>query len=544
MFAEFDVWKFLAGLGIFLFGMYLLETAIKQLAGRAFKRFMRRHTNNVFKAILNGTLLTALLQSSSVVTLMTLAFVGAGILSLRNALGIIFGSNLGTTLKGWIVAALGFKLNFETLSLPMIAVGALVMVLLANWERIASWGKALTGFGFLFLGLGYMKVSIEYLAESVDISVYAGYGPWVFLLIGFVLTAIIQSSSATMVIVLSALNAGIIPFESAAAMVIGADLGTTITALLGGMPGAAAKKQVAMGHFTFNLVVDLIAFLCLTPLIYLVRHVLGVEDEIMALVVFHSTFNLLGIFLFVPFLNLFARFLENRFSASSDAVSSYINSLSINVPEAALEGLEKESLQMLDKCIHLHQKVFKIHSGLFTRENTFMKEYQELKKLEGEMFRFYTELQKQSLGDEESMRLHQLIQVIVNSIHSAKSIKDIAPNLEEFYNSGKKELNDLFDFFKVGDQSFADSIHAILDSGKADLEELMLLYRQVEKTYSEGLHQLYDEKYRKKLIETEISTSLTLNRELHSARKALIYAAANYFLSHEQAHDFDRLRVA
>lgn len=543
MFEQFDGWKFLAGLGIFLFGMYLLETAIKQLAGRTFKRFMRRHTNNTFKAILNGTLITALLQSSSVVSLMTLAFVGAGILSLRNALGIIFGSNLGTTLKGWIVAALGFKLNFETLSLPMIAIGALVMVLLASWERLAAWGKALTGFGFLFLGLGYMKVSIEYLAESVDLTQYTEYGPWVFLLIGFILTAIIQSSSATMVITLSALNAAIIPFESAAAMVIGADLGTTITALIGGMPGAAAKKQVAMGHFTFNLVVDLIAFLLLHPLIFVVQDIFGVKDEIMGLVVFHSTFNVLGILLFVPFLNLFTRLLERLFTSASDAEAKFINTLSINVPEAALEGLEKESARMLRKTLILHQKAFDIEQELFSRENAFIKHYTFLKHLEGEMFSFYTELQKQELGPVESLRLHQLIQVIVNSLHSAKSIKDIQPNLKEFHDSAKQEMNDLFGFFKQADDAFNTGFEQCLNGKDTDLEGLMTIYRDVEKHYNEGLHFLYDSRFRKKLVEVELSTALTINRELHSARKALVYAAAHYFLSHEESHSFDRMRV-
>ncbi len=543
MFEQFDSWKFLAGLGIFLFGMFLMEEAIKRLAGRTFKRFIRKHTRNTFEAILNGTLITALLQSSSVVSLMTLAFVGAGILSLRNALGIIFGSNLGTTLKGWIVAALGFKLNFETLSLPMIAIGALIMVLLSRWERLAAWGKALTGFGFLFLGLGYMKESIDFLAESVDLTEYMAYGPWAFLIIGFILTAIIQSSSATMVITLSALNAGIIPFESAAAMVIGADLGTTITALIGGMPGASEKKQVAMGHFTFNLVVDVIAFILLTPLIYLVREVFGVHDEIMGLVVFHSTFNILGIFLFVPFLNLFTRFLQNRFPGDQDDVATYINTLSINIPEAALEGLEKETQGLLRKSLDLHQLAFRFDSGLFSRENAFLKQYRFMKHLEGEIFSFYTELQKQELEENEALRLHQLIQVIVNSIHSAKSIKDIHNNLEEFHRSGKQELNDLYQFFKESDEEICREIAVLMEDEKKDTEEIMTLYRKVETAYDEGIHQLNDTRFRKKLVETELGTTLTVNRELHSARKALIYSLANLYLTPQEAHDFDRMRI-
>ena len=134
---SFDFWRFLAGLGIFLLGMLFIEEALKNLAGRTFKKFLRKHTSHPVKGILSGTVVTALLQSSSVVTLMLLAFVGAEIMTLRNAIGVIFGSNLGTTFTGWIVTLLGFKLEIESFALPMIAIGGLVRVFLNGKGK---WG--------------------------------------------------------------------------------------------------------------------------------------------------------------------------------------------------------------------------------------------------------------------------------------------------------------------------------------------------------------------------------------------------------------------
>jgi phosphate:Na+ symporter len=536
---QFDIWKFIAGLGIFLFGMYLLEESLKQLAGRTFKKFLKRNTKNVFKAILSGTLVTAVLQSSSIVSLMTLAFVGAGIISMRNALGIIFGSNLGTTFTGWIVATLGFKLNIEGFALPMIGIGAILMVILNQWARLSTIGKAFVGFGFLFLGLDYMKVSIEYLAQNFDITQFADYGPFLFLLVGFVFTAIIQSSSAMMVITLSALSSGIIPFTSAAAMVIGSDLGTTITALIGGMTGVAAKKQVALGHFLFNFIVDIIAFLLLGALIYLVKNVFAIKDDVMALVVFHSTFNLMGIILFLPFTNSFAHFLENRFKADNHTISKYIKQVTAEVPEAALEALGNEANDLLKQVVSLHTNAFGSGKSVFNNMRySFKAQYHSLKHLEGEMFNFYTNLQQQPLTIEEASRLHQLIIVMRYALHAAKGIKDIEPNLQEFYDSTKNELNELYEHFKQSNYAFVNEINRIQEKNSLDLEDMMELLKLIENDYDNILHELNDHRYRKKLTEMDISTALTVNREMFSAHRSLLYAMAYYFLESSVAREF------
>lgn len=544
MLSQFDIWKFLAGLGIFLFGMHLLEEALKQLTGRTFKQFLKRHTNNRFKAVLSGTLVTAVLQSSSVVSLMTLAFVGAGIISMHNALGIIFGSNLGTTFTGWIVATLGFKLDIEGFSLPLIGIGALAAMVLDKWSQFSNVGKAILGFGFIFFGLDFMKTSIEYLAGDFDISHFSNYSPFAFLLIGFAFTAIIQSSSAMMVITLSALSTQLISFPSAAATIIGADLGTTITALLGGMPGVAAKKRVALGQFLFNLIIDFIAFVFLSQLIYLVKKIFNMQDDVMALVVFHSTFNLMGILIFIPFLNYFAQFLENRFTKDDHAISKYINLVTEDVPEAAITALQNEALDLLTNVITLQNSAFSATNSFFTFDPPFKDKYFHLKHLEGEMFNFYTKLQQEALSNEESSRLHQLMLVMRYSLHAAKGIKDIEPNLREFYDSTKQELTILHDLFNKANKSFGSELKKIIANQKTDAEELMALSKQLDQHYETILHQLNDNKFSKKLTELEISTTLTVNRELYSGHKSLIYAITYFFLKSDEARQFVSLPVA
>jgi phosphate:Na+ symporter len=171
-----DIWKLLAGLGIFLFGMFLMEESIKNLAGRSFKGFIRNSTKGILRSVASGTLVTGILQSSSAVSLMVLAFVGAGIMAMENAIGVILGSNLGTTVTAWIVAFFGFKVNIEDYSLPLIGLGGLGLIFLGKSVRYSNISKLLVGFGFLFMGLDYMKTSVEAMTQSFDVSSLPDYG--------------------------------------------------------------------------------------------------------------------------------------------------------------------------------------------------------------------------------------------------------------------------------------------------------------------------------------------------------------------------------
>lgn len=292
MLEEFDAWKLLAGLGIFLFGMFQLEEAIRELSGTAFRKLLRLYTNNRVKAILTGTVTTAILQSSSAVTLMVLAFVGAAIINMESAIGITIGANLGTTFTAWIVALLGFKVSIESFSLPLIGVGGVGMIFLANRQKLLQLCKLLMGFGFIFLGLDYMKTSVETVAAHVDIGQLPDWGIWVYAIFGLLLTAVMQSSSATIAIVLTALSSQLLSFYQAESMVIGANVGTTVTVLIGSVGGTTAKKRVALSHLIFNLITGLAAFSLINVFTWLIMDFFAMRHEpVVALALFHTLFN-------------------------------------------------------------------------------------------------------------------------------------------------------------------------------------------------------------------------------------------------------------
>lgn len=550
-----DIWKFVAGLGLFLFGMSQLEKGVQELAGRRFKTFIRKHTKNKIKAIFGGTVITAVLQSSSVVSLMLLAFVGAGVISMQNALGVILGSNLGTTFTGWLVATLGFKVDIESFIMPFIAIGALLVVLFPKHQRLFNSGLLIIGLAFLFLGLSFMKDSITYLAENFDLSVFTEYGPVVFLMVGFVFTAIIQSSSASMVITLSALHTGIIDFHAGAAMVIGADLGTTITVLLGGLKGTASKKRVALGHFLFNLVTDLLAFLLMGVLIWFITKVLNIKDPLFGLVVFHSTFNILGIITFYPILGRFANYLNSKYTRDDDRAGLFIHESTVEVPEAVLEALHNETGHLTSLVVKLYGKAFLYEfeesskavgkGNLLKSKEGFKDHYHRIKRLQGEIINCYIELQKQALTQEESSKLSGVISATGNALHAAKDIKDIEKNLSDFRKSGNSALNKLYEFFDDRSRSLIAQFVEILNSKSDSLyfEELGDLMIVIQKNYDSLLNMVYDRSNRRRLDEEEIATVLNVNRELYSSNRAIILVLKDHLLSPERATEFENLPV-
>ncbi len=247
---QFDYWELLAGLSLFLFAMSQLEAGLQAFAGKSLARFLKEQTSSRFNALLGGLVGTALLQSSSILGLMVLAFVGAGLLTLSAALGIIFGSNLGSTFTGWIVATIGFKVELQAFALPLVAVGGFAYMF--GKGRWSEAGKVLLAFGLLLLGLELMKSAVASIEQLIDTEMLDGLQPWQYLLFGLVVAAIVQSSAVTLMIALAALDAGIITLPNAAAVAIGADLGTTTTIMLGAVRGSAIKRQVAAGHVVFQ----------------------------------------------------------------------------------------------------------------------------------------------------------------------------------------------------------------------------------------------------------------------------------------------------
>ena len=371
MLAQLELWGFLAGLGLFLLGMYMLEQGLRGLGSRSMKKFLREQTRSPFRGVITGTVVTAFLQSSSLVGLIVLAFVGAGIFELRNALGIILGSNLGTTFTGWIVTLIGFKLDLENFAQPMLALGALGTVFLRQDSKPYFSSNLLLGLGLLLMGLDQMTAAFNALAGNMDVSIFQGRNLFYYLLAGFLLTAVIQSSSISMMILLSAMYTGIVSLDEAMPFAIGANLGTTSTVLLGSIKGTSEKRRVAYSHFFFNLATGILALMFLPVFRYVITGVIGISDPLYSLVAFHSLFNLAGILVFLAFLEHFVRFLYWLVRDEEEDVCSYIQHVPAEVTDAAIVAIRQELVAMIVDAMKLNMHCFRIKTGSVSRDTSF-----------------------------------------------------------------------------------------------------------------------------------------------------------------------------
>ena len=547
-------WQFIGGLGLLLFSMRQLESGLKALGGRSLVDFLGRSTSSPIRGIIGGFTVTALLQSSSLVGLIVLAFVGAGLMSLQNALGVIIGSNLGTTLTGWIVATLGFKLDTAGLAFPLIGAGALAH--LAGSGRTSVIGRVVLGLGLLLLSLTLMKDSVAELQTAVTVEQLSGLPAWQYLLFGLVFAAVIQSSSATMVINLAALNAGIIELPSAAAVAIGADLGTTTTVLLGAVQGTASKRRVAMAHFLFNLITDVLAFVFRMPLLGIVAAV-GIDDPLLSLVAFHSLFNLAGILLFLPFLGLFARFLEGLFSHHDRPASRFVSEVAPEISPAAVEAMTRETAHLIGRVIAQNQRVFDPPlplppgqmpvevdtSMLEDSEGAFETMYRGTKRLEGEILRFAARLQSQPLDEDQSEALSQLISATRYAVHAGKSLKDIRHNLDEFSASPRPSMRRYIDHFRSVMSAFYADLFQLREHGEkhVPVEELMELINRIQEWHDDLHREIYADISTGAVAEAETSSLLNVNREVLNANMALMMALRDFHLEPEQARTITQL---
>ncbi len=296
-------------IGLFLIGMTILTEGLRGIAGDSLRRWLARFTTTPASGIATGAITTAIAQSSSATTIAAVGFVGAGLLTFPQALGIIFGANIGTTITGWIVAILGFKLQLGLIVQPLILVGVLLRMF--GTGRLQHVGWALAGFGLLFVAIYSMKLAMApyqgiITPEILPNDSWLGRIQLVF--IGMVITVITQSSSAGVAIALVSLSTGAIALPQAAAMVIGMDIGTTFTAALATVGGGSATRRTGYAHVIYNILTAIMALLLLDIFGVLAEawRSVGDMDEQIALVAFHSTFNILGAIVALPFMHVFA----------------------------------------------------------------------------------------------------------------------------------------------------------------------------------------------------------------------------------------------
>jgi phosphate:Na+ symporter len=421
LFAEFEIWMFLAGLGIFLFGMHMMEESIRILSGAAFKSIIRRSTGTKPRAILSGMASTAVLQSSSAVSLMVLAFVGAGIMNLIQAISVMMGAKVGTTATAWIVAIFGFTFNIETFSLPMIGIGGLGIILLAKSPKYVNISKFLVAFGFLFMGLDFMKNSVDQFAEAIDPAIFTGYGILVYALAGLIMTAIMQSSSATIAIVLTMLFSGVIGFEAGAAMVVGANVGTTVTVMLGAIGGIHTKKQAAVSQLLFTTGTAAATLLILPVLVWVVLDLFSLSGNlVVGLALFHTIFNVFGVLIYYPFIPRLAYMVEGWIPERIVTLSRYIHKTDPEIEEAGLEAFRKEIGCQLQVTVGFMEDEI---SGVRKKDGI---RYEDLERYNAEIFEYYSKMQTKELPEKFVGPMEELLRASRNIMNSAKNIEESA----------------------------------------------------------------------------------------------------------------------
>lgn len=370
------------GLGLFLLGMVILTDSLRSLTGDVMRRMLLRFTRTPLTGAVTGTVTTAILQSSSATTVAAVGLVAAGSMGFAEALGIVFGANIGTTVTGWLVVFLGFKLQIGTVLLPLILLGV-VLKLFAR-GRTSVIGMAIAGFGVIFVGIYVMQQGAVPLQqwltpESFPADGFAGRIS--LLLLGMLFSAITQSSSAGVALALTAIHAGAISFPQAAALVVGMDVGTTVTTALATIGGTVGSRRTGLSHVIYNCMTGTGALLLITPYILLWESIspgqLNANAEI-ALIAFHTGFNTLGVILVLPVSHKFAAFIERIIPETEPVYTRGLEksllqdpSLAIN---AAYAALREESQALIRHVMYMAGDMRKgRHSNMVELKNELFK---------------------------------------------------------------------------------------------------------------------------------------------------------------------------
>ncbi len=454
----------IGALGMFLYGMNLMSSGLQKAAGDGLRRFISSITSNPLKGVATGLGVTAVIQSSSATTVMVVSFVNAGILTLTQAIGVIMGANIGTTFTAWIISLFGFKADISILAVPLMAVGFIMSISKkGKWRDI---GEIVVGFSLLFLGLSFMKNSVPDLESSPQIlsfiSSWSGHGilsVLLFVLVGTVLTLILQSSSATVALTLIILNMGWIQFDMAAAMVLGENIGTTITANIAAAVGNVNAKRAALAHTVFNVfgVIWAVAlFPYFTKLIELIINALGMGDSdetpLYSISMLHTVFNLINTFILIWFIPLIEKLVRAiiKDKPSADAIDKlvYINAGLIATPELAITEAEKEVCHF-GKIMRKGLGYVKEAVAASDSESAYepwrekLVKYEEISdRIEYEVVSFLGKINRESLSESSELKIKSTYRIVGELESLGDSGEAISRQLSRAISRGQKLSED------------------------------------------------------------------------------------------------------
>ncbi|MEZ5106186.1 MAG: Na/Pi cotransporter family protein [Draconibacterium sp.] len=430
-----DFLTLIGALGLFLYGMKLMSEALQKVAGGKMRNFLAAMTSNKFKGVFTGFFITAVIQSSSATTVMIVSFVNAGLLTLTESVGVIMGANIGTTITAWIISIFGFKVKMSVLAFPIIGIG--FPLIFSKRTRNQSWGEVLVGFALLFIGLESLKTSVPNIGQNPEmlefIKDFTGMGlgsNLIFLVIGTLLTVVIQSSSATMALTLVMCNNGWISFDSAAAMVLGENIGTTITANIAAVVANSSAKRAARVHLIFN-VVGVIWVLSVFPLFLkgvdaLTQSVTGnsafsdASSIPIALSFFHSFFNIFNVFIQIWFVKYLVNLVQKLVREKEDEQEfrlKYIKFGMLSTSELSLLQAKKEILVYAQQT----KKMFSRLNTMLNEKNDrkFLKQFEKVEvgetksdEMEVSIAKYLTKVAEGELSKQSSQNISSMLRIV------------------------------------------------------------------------------------------------------------------------------------
>lgn len=452
----FDFLLLLGSLGLFLYGMKTMSEGLQKLAGDRLRQILTVMTKNRFTAVLTGLLITAIIQSSSATTVMVVSFVNAGLLTLTQSISVILGANIGTTLTAWIISFFGFKVDISVFALPILALATPLIFSKKSFRK--SLGEFIFGFAFLFMGLASLKNNVPDLAQNPEMLQFVtnytdmGFGSiLLFFLIGAVLTVIVQSSSATMAITLIMCAQGWISYEIAAAMVLGENLGTTLTANIAALTGNTAARRAALSHFVFNMFGVLWVLALFYPFTTGVSNLvddLGSGDEqtmlSFKLSAFHTCYNLCNTFIFIWFVGFLQRVVTKLIPQKQEEEGfrlKYIQTGLLSFPELSIEEARQETGLY---SVRVQRMFGMVKELLYIKdEEAFEKLFNRIEKYENisdsmelEIANFLNKVSEGRLSSEGKLKIRQMLREISEIESIADSCFNIAKSIKRKRDAG------------------------------------------------------------------------------------------------------------
>lgn len=525
-----------AGVAIFLFGMMLLGDGFKVFSGGTLEKILRKATDKLWKSLTFGMVTTAIMQSSSLVSVLSISFMTAGLITLAQGIGIIFGSNLGTTTGAWIIAGIGFKVDIAAYAMPMLVFGV-IMVFMKD-KTLKGVGYVLAGLGFLFLGIAYMKTGFESVGESINLAEYAMPGMKgliVYTLIGIGATVVMQSSHATLTLTIAALASGQITYDNALALAIGSNIGTTITAIIGALSANVAGRRLAGAHLIFNLVTGAIAIAFLPQLIQVVAaiaDVLGIapDDYTLKLATFHTVFNLIGVVVMIPFINTLVRILERVFVEKEEVAGIsrpvFVKDAALELPDTALEAVVKEVIHLAHNVATIVYHAMNLHrSEVLSDRNIAEVVEASSKDLKTDVRDLYRRRVKPiysaivefsakaagSMEPEQAEQLQHLQQAGRALVGAVKVVGEIQPNMARYSSGDNAYMRHEYNEIRIHIAKLLRQIHQIADQPVTDIEKVksVLAQMRVDMETNDVLANGRLDKYiREGLIDQRMASSL------------------------------------